>query len=139
MKKVRLVNTSKQTVLGESIEIARSSGERNKGLLGRKGLDPGTGLWIIPTEAVHTFWMQFAIDLVFLDRKKRVTKVVSALKPFRMAMSWRASSVVELPAGAAAQAQTQRGDQIESHDCGQAEPRAEEATTVVQSRADPMV
>ena len=131
MKKVRLINTSKQTILGESVEVARSAAERNKGLLGREGLDPGTGLWIVGTEAVHTFWMKFAIDLVFLDRKRCVTKVVPALKPFRMGVSWRASSVVELPAGAAAEAGTERGDQIESHDCLPAEPRAAPAPVAV--------
>lgn len=127
MKKVRLTNTSKQTVLGESVEVARSAAQRNKGLLGREGLDPGTGLWIVGTEAVHTFWMKFAIDLVFLDRQKRVTKVVPALKPFRMGMSWRASSVVELPAGTAAEARTERGDQIESQDCVPADALSEQA------------
>ena len=131
MKKVRLINTSKQTVLGESVEVARTGAERNKGLLGREGLDPGTGLWIVGTEAVHTFWMKFAIDLVFLDRKRCVTKVVPALKPFRMGMSWRASSVVELSAGAAAEARTERGDQIESHDCLPAKSRADEASVAV--------
>ena len=131
MKRVRLTNTSKQTVLGESVEVARTGAERNKGLLGRQGLDPGTGLWIVGTEAVHTFWMKFAIDLVFLDKKRRVTKVVPALKPWRMAMSWRASSVVELPAGAAAEARTERGDEIESGDCLLVEGRAEEASAAV--------
>jgi len=116
MDRIRLNNTSKDTVLGEMIEIAKSSAERNKGLLGRKGLEPGGGLWIVPTEAVHTFMMKFPIDLVFLDRKKRVTKVVPALKPYRMAGSWRAYSVVELPAGVAEQTGTERGDQIETQD-----------------------
>jgi hypothetical protein len=113
MEKICLINRSKETILGEAIELAQTSGERNKGLLGRQGLDPGGGLWIIPTEAIHTFWMKFAIDLVFLDRKRRVTKVVPRLKPFRLAMSWRAYSVVELPAGVAELTRTEAGDQIE--------------------------
>ncbi|MDA1313540.1 MAG: DUF192 domain-containing protein [Acidobacteria bacterium] len=113
MEKICLINCSKQTVLGEAIELAQTSGERNKGLLGRRGLEPGGGLWIIPTEAIHTFWMKFAIDLVFLDRKRRVTKVVPRLKPFRLAGSWRAHSVVELPAGVAELTGTVAGDQIE--------------------------
>ena len=57
------------------------------------------GLWIVPCEAIHTFWMKFAIDAVFLDKNKRVTKVVSNLRPSRLAMSLRARSVLELPAG----------------------------------------
>ena len=57
--------------------------------------------------------MKFAIDLVFLNRKKRVTKVVHRLKPWRLAGSLRASSVVELPAGAAEESGTEAGDEIE--------------------------
>ena len=113
MEKIRLINSSKETVLGEAIELAQTSAERNKGLLGRHGLESGGGLWIIPTEAVHTFWMKFAIDLVFLDRKRRVTKVVPRLKPYRLAGSWRAYSVIELPAGVAELTGTEPGDQID--------------------------
>lgn len=116
MKRICLINSSKETVLGEMIELAQTSGERNKGLLGRRGLDPGCGLWIVPTEAIHTFFMKFAIDLVFLDRKRRVTKVVPSLKPFRLAMSWRAYSVVELPSGVAELTGTEPGDQIEKQE-----------------------
>ena len=113
MRKVRLANRSKQTQLGDSIEIADTARARSRGLLGRTGLDPGTGLWIIPSEAVHTFWMKFPLDLVFLDRGRQVTKVVHRLKPFRLAGSWRASSVVELPAGVAEESRTEVGDEIE--------------------------
>ena len=62
---------------------------------------------------VHTFWMKFTIDLVFLNRKKQVTKVVHRLKPWRLAGSLRASSVVELPAGEAEESGTEAGDEIE--------------------------
>jgi uncharacterized membrane protein (UPF0127 family) len=116
MEKVCLINRSKETTLGEAIEIARTSKERNKGLLGRSGLETGTGLWIVPTEAIHTFFMKFAIDLVFLDRRHRVTKVVARLKPSRMAVSWKAHSVVELPAGVAELTGTEPGDQIEKRE-----------------------
>ena len=113
MRTVKLVNRSKQTVLGEAVEVTDSARTRRRGLLGRTGLERGTGLWIVPTEAVHTFWMKFTIDLVFLNRKKRVTKVVHRLKPWRLAGSLRASSVVELPAGAAEESHTEAGDEIE--------------------------
>jgi uncharacterized membrane protein (UPF0127 family) len=113
MKKVTLLNRTRGTVLGTAIEVADSGGTRKKGLLGRTRLENGAGLWIIPTEAVHTFFMKFSIDLVYLDRKKRVTKVAHRVKPWRMSGSWRGYSVVELPAGVAEEAQTEKGDQIE--------------------------
>jgi len=77
-------------------------GERMRGLLGRDGLEPGTGLWIARTSSVHTFFMRFPMDAVFLDKDLRVRKVVPAVKPFRLAWCRGARSVVELAAGEAA-------------------------------------
>ena len=83
MSEATVYNVTRDSVLGDAIEIAGSSKTRNKGLLGRHGIEPGGGLWIVPCEAIHMFFMKFAIDAVFLDRKKRVTKAVTALKPWR--------------------------------------------------------
>ena len=113
MSKVTFYNTTKQAVLGNSIDIADTSAARNRGLLKRDGLAKGEGLWIVPSEAIHTFRMKFAIDVVFLDKKKRVTKVVPRLKPSRLAFSWRAYSVLELPAGTAEETGIEAGDLIE--------------------------
>lgn len=110
---MQVINQSKQTILGDRVERAGTATTRNKGLLGRSGLDEGEGLWIVPCEAIHMFFMKFAIDVVFIDKKKRVTKVVSELKPWRLSGSIRAHSVIELPAGTAARTQTEPGDQIE--------------------------
>ena len=106
-------NQTRSTLLGERIGLADNPKTRNVGLLKHTHLDEGEGLWIIPTQAIHTFMMKFAIDLVFVDKHKRVTKVVAALKPSRMAMSWRAQGVVELPPGTAQATHTQAGDQLE--------------------------
>lgn len=123
MPRVTVVNQSKQTVLGDAIEVADTSATRMKGLLGRDGLASGEGLWIIPCEAIHTFRMRFAIDVVFLNRHKQVTKVVHAIKPSRMALSLRARSVVELPAGTARRTRTEKGDQIEIQRENEREPK----------------
>ena len=106
-------NRTKTTVLGDKIGIADRPASRNIGLLKHTHLNEGEGLWIIPTQAIHTFMMKFAIDIVFVDKNKKVTKVIPALKPSRMAMSWRAQGVVELPPGTAAATNTQAGDQLE--------------------------
>ncbi len=113
MSQVTFYNLSKETLIGDEIAIADTPGARNRGLLKHDGLDQGEGLWIVPCEAVHTFWMKFTIDAVFLDKNKKVTKVVPNLRPSRLAMSWRARSVLELPAGRAAETRTEPGDQIE--------------------------
>ncbi len=106
-------NTTKDSQLGDNVSLAGTANTRNKGLLGRDGLDEGEGLWIKPCEAIHMFFMRFPIDAVFIDRKKRVTKVAANLKPWRLSASLRAHSVIELPAGTAARTNTERGDQIE--------------------------
>lgn len=110
---MRVHNLTRQTVLATSLEVADSSAKRSKGLLGRKGLPPGGGLWIVPCESVHTFWMQFAIDLVYLDRNYRVKKVRSAVAPWRMSACLSAYSVIELPAGTIGESQTATGDKLE--------------------------
>jgi hypothetical protein len=113
MSKAAFYNRSKETLLGDAVDIADTAATRNRGLLKHTRLADGEGLWIVPCEAIHTFWMKFAIDAVFLDKNKKVTKIVANLKPSRLAMSWRARSVVELPAGRAAATRTEPGDQIE--------------------------
>jgi uncharacterized membrane protein (UPF0127 family) len=111
--KVSVRNVSRDAWLGEAIETADSSAERTKGLLSRTGLEPGSGLWIVPCEAIHTFFMKFAIDVVFIDKKKRVRKTVPGLAPWRMAMCLPAHSVLELPVGVIGSTGTKPGDQLE--------------------------
>ena len=110
---VTIFNATKQTLLGDRISVADTGPTRNKGLLGHTGLAAGEGLWIIPTEAIHTFFMKFEIDVIFVDKKMRVTKVVHSMKKWRIAISWRAQSVVELAPGTARKANTEPGDFLE--------------------------
>ena len=69
------------------------------GLLGSRGLEAGEGLWIPRTSSVHTHFMRFAIDVVFVDGDGRVAKVVRSLRPWRFAGARGAKDVLELPAG----------------------------------------
>jgi uncharacterized membrane protein (UPF0127 family) len=77
---------------------------RMRGLLGRDGLEAGEGMLIDPAPSVHMFFMRFPIDVVFLDRSKRVVKVVHQLRPWRAAGARKAVAALELPAGTAARA-----------------------------------
>lgn len=95
-------------------EVADTMWARMKGLLGRERLPEEGGLWIRPCNSVHTWFMRFAIDVVFLDREQRVVRIASALPPWRMTrIVWRASSVLELAAGAAARMGLKPGDSLE--------------------------
>ena len=106
-------NLTRRTQLADKLEVAGSAGKRSKGLLGKSGLAAGEGMWIVPCEAVHTFFMQFPIDLVYIDRKHRVKKVRSCVPPWRISACLSAHSVVELPAGTVQATQTERGDTLE--------------------------
>jgi uncharacterized membrane protein (UPF0127 family) len=111
--RMHVVNLTRGTVLADSIEVADRGNKRRTGLLGRDRLEAGGGLWIAPCEAVHTFFMRFAIDLVYLDRKRRVRKVKHAVGPWRISACLTAHSVLELPAGTALESQTRAGDTVE--------------------------
>jgi hypothetical protein len=112
-KKLRATNLTRGTVLADRAEIADTSAKRRQGLLKHTGLAPGEGLWIVPCEGVHTFLMKFPIDVVFLNKKRKVLKIRPNMGRRRMALSLLAHSVLELPAGRLAETGTQRGDQLE--------------------------
>jgi uncharacterized protein len=107
---LKISNLTRLTELAGRVAVADSGATRRKGLLGRAGLDEGEGLWIVPCEAVHTFKMRFALDLVFVDRKLRVKKIKSNVRPWRLAACLSAHSVIELAAGTILRTQTQAGD-----------------------------
>lgn len=111
--RLKAVNLTRGTILSTQLEVAGSGKQRQKGLLGRDGLAAGEGLWIIPCESVHTFFMRFPIDLVYLDKEHRVRKVRSAVGAWRLSACLTAHSVIELPAGTVGATETQRGDQLE--------------------------
>lgn len=103
-------NQTRDTVLGDAVDIADSSEKRRVGLLKHEGLEPGQGLWITPCESVHTFFMKFPIDLIYIDKKRKVRKVRHAVPPWRLSMCLTAHSILELPAGTAQQTGTLKGD-----------------------------
>lgn len=109
----RVVNQSKSTVVAEDVRVADGIWSRFWGLMGRKSLPQGSGLLLKPSNSIHTLFMRFPIDVVFLDRSLRVVKVVPEMKPYRAAMAFRgAHSALELNAGAAAAAEVEAGDQL---------------------------
>ena len=114
MKRVAILNRTRETVLGERVSVASTSVRRMVGLLGKPRLDPGAGLLIVPSQAIHTVAMHFAIDVIFLDRDWRVVSVRRAMPPFRMTgLHWKAWCVLELPSGVIGETSTAIGDQLE--------------------------
>lgn len=107
---IKVFNLTRHREIANLVQLAGDNSNRRKGLLGRERLDEGEGLWILPCEAIHTFWMRFPIDLVYIDRRHRVVKVRNEVQPWRLSACLRAHSVLELPAGTVRQTQTARGD-----------------------------
>ena len=105
-------NQTRNTVLAEAAEVADTASKRRTGLLKHQRLDPGQGMWIVPCEAVHSFGMKFPIDVIYLDRKRKVRKTRKVMVPWRISGCLLAHSVLELPAGTIAASGTQPGDQL---------------------------
>jgi uncharacterized membrane protein (UPF0127 family) len=99
-------------VLATSVEAAFDSTSRRRGLLGRRTFERGSALLIAPTSAVHTFFMHFPIDLVFIAKDGTVTKTYSALHPWRIGFAVGAFAVIELPAGTMSTGDTKPGDPL---------------------------
>lgn len=110
----RVNNLTRGSSVGDSVKLADTSMTRMFGLLGKRGLDAGGGLWIKPSSGVHTFFMMFRIDVIGLDRDLKVVKLWRCLAPFRVtSVSLKMQSVVELPCGVIKRSETQIGDQLE--------------------------
>jgi len=111
MKSIHYEVRSDRGVLCERCEFGDTAGFRMKGLLGRRSLAEGEGIWLKPCNSIHMFFMGFAIDAVFLDGENRVVKVYPSLQPWRISsVHWRAKSVLEIPAGCCARQGLQAGD-----------------------------
>ena len=110
--KIQVQNLTRKVELADRAEVADTSAKRRTGLLKHTGLEPGEGLWIVPCESVHSFFMKFTIDVLYLDRKHRVKKIRPEMAPWRISGCLTAHSVLELPAGTITRTGTVRGDQL---------------------------
>ncbi|MGE5197273.1 MAG: DUF192 domain-containing protein [Deltaproteobacteria bacterium] len=110
---MRIINQTKNTILAEDAVIADTIFKRMKGLLGRKELKKGEAIILKPCREVHTFFMQFPIDVIFTDRNHRIIKAISSLGPWHLSgVYFPAKFCVELPAGIIASTQTCEGDTL---------------------------
>ncbi|QSX40158.1 DUF192 domain-containing protein [Shewanella cyperi] len=110
MKKIKMLNSRNGKEL--QVSLADTPWLRLRGLLGRAPLQSDQGMLISPCNAVHTMWMGYPLDLVYLDRRHKVVRIVTGLKPWRSSHCRQASSVLELAAGSVAQLQITQGDEL---------------------------
>ena len=108
-----IVNETRDHLLADRAELVTQPLRRMKGLLGRSALEPGCAMVIEPCASVHTFFMRFAIDVVFCDRNNRVLVTYERLPPWRLTrIHGAARSVIELPAGTLEGSNTAPGDKL---------------------------
>jgi uncharacterized membrane protein (UPF0127 family) len=93
-------NKTQGKLICEKVAVSNSFRTRLVGLLGHKSIQSNEAMWISPCSMIHTYFMRFAIDAVFLDKNMKVLKVIKNLKPWRFS-SWviRAKSVLETAPG----------------------------------------
>jgi uncharacterized membrane protein (UPF0127 family) len=108
----RILNRTRGTVLCERAEIADRPLRRMRGLLGRDALPAGDGLLLQPAPSIHSAFMRFEFDAVFLDRDLQVLKVSDRVPPWRARSARGARSVLELAAGEAERRGLEVGDQL---------------------------
>ena len=114
---MKIINKTKGVVLADAAVLADTLFLRMKGLLDKKYIKKGQALIIKPCDSVHTFFMRFAIDVIFVDRQQKVDLAISSLKPWRLSrLCWRAKFAIELPCGAIRDSHTEKGDEISISD-----------------------
>lgn len=110
---MRAINRRNGAVLAERVERATSVRARLRGLLGRDSLPPGEALVIEPCTSIHTFFIRFPIDALFVARDGRVVRALASLSPWRATRVYPAAAlVIELPAGTLQRTGTVEGDAV---------------------------
>lgn len=106
-------NDARGTVLATRGKLASSFVDRFFGLMGRKRVEDGGGILLTKSASIHSFFMRFRFDAIFLDNDNRVVKVVPSMRQWWVAFGGRgAKHTLELPAGVAAATGTVAGDTL---------------------------
>ena len=120
-------NLTKGNVVASRLIVADTFETRRKGFLGRTSIEPGEGMLIIPCHSIHMIGMKFALDVVFLDREKRVVGIRSDVKPRTpLVRCGGAESTLELPAGTVAAKRIEKGDVLQIVHADEAEEKGAE-------------
>ena len=112
-KKVTAVSRANGDVVCEQCLVADSPLARMRGLLGRSDLPREQGVLLRPAGSIHTYFMRFAIDVVFLDRELKVLKLASHVHPWKAVRRKGAKAVLELRAGEIVRRRIEVGDVLE--------------------------
>jgi len=110
---MKIINISKNTILADQALIADSFLKRLVGLLNRKSLNPQEALVLAPSNCIHSLFMRFTIDALFLDKAGKVVGSLSSFRPFRFSpLFFKSYLTIELPESTIKRSQTQLGDLV---------------------------
>jgi len=110
---VKIINLTRNTLLADEARIGNTFFMRLIGLLNRNSLRKGEALILTPSNCIHSFFMRFTIDVIFLDKTGKIIKTLPSFKPFRLSPLYLHSNlVIELPENTLKLSQTQPGDII---------------------------
>ena len=108
-----IINQTRNAVLGKEVSVAHRIFPRIRGLLGRRNFRTGEAIILKPCNSIHTFFMRFPIDCLFVDKNYRVIKALSNIRSFRITrIYWLSNFAVELPAGTLEFTHTQENDML---------------------------
>ncbi len=111
---MKIINVSKNTILADEAKMADTFFTRLVGLLNRNSLKKGEALILAPSNCIHSLFMRFTIDVIFLDKTGKVIGAITSFKPFRLSpVYFNASLTIELPKGVIQSTHTQPGDIIQ--------------------------
>lgn len=110
---MKIINLSNNAVLADKAKVAATFWTRLVGLLNRNSLEKGEALVLKPANSIHTFFMRFPIDVLFLDKNGKIIGLFSVFRPFRISPVYFGASVaIELPAGTCQLTQTKLADSV---------------------------
>lgn len=131
------VRAADGSVLARDVTVAESFGSRLMGLMGREQLHPDEGLWLLPCNSVHMFFMRTPLDIAYLDRQQRVVRCVPEMREWRVKLLPvpHAHSALELAPGTLSRHGIKEGDQLQMGAAPAARVEAEPATAGTRSTA----
>ena len=106
------MNARTGDVVASEVELADTRATRRRGLLGRQSMDVSSALILLPCFSIHTAFMRFPIDALFVDREGVVVRIVRNLGAWRVAAAWRAHAVIELAGGCLNGRDVRNGDRL---------------------------
>lgn len=112
----RVLNQTRGNVVCERTEVASNPFTRMRGLLGRAGLDQGSGMLFRGESSIHSAFMRFEFDAIFMDHRMRVVKLAERIKPWRALGAKGGGNILELAGGEISRLGVAVGDQLEVTD-----------------------